>query len=92
MNTPKFTLTGKVNYFQKHEDGTYFMLLVHRTTSDEFFSYPIRYKGILPEILEQEFQDKPVIHAEGKLISCDENGKIGVRLYLTSFHILKAVV
>ena len=92
MNTPKFTLTGKVNYFQKHEDGTYFMLLVHRTSNNEFFSYPVRYKGELPDMLETEFQDKPVISAEGKLLSHEDNGKIVVKMYLTSFHILKAIL
>jgi len=90
MKTPRFTITGKISHITKHDDG-YFMLLVHKTKNGEYFTYPAKYKGELPLMIEKELKKLPVIYAEGKILSVEEDGLLGMRLYINSFHVLKAL-
>lgn len=92
MKAPKFTLTGKISLFKKHEDGTSFFMIVHRTPKGEYFSYPAKYIGDLPENITEILQTSPVIRAEGQLLSVpDDNGEITLRLVLQSFDILQPI-
>lgn len=92
MKNPKFTVTGKISLFKRHEDGTYFLMIVHRTQKGEYFSYPAKYKGELPKVLEKELMASPVIRGEGVLASVEKDGAIEIRLLLQSFDVLKPLV
>jgi len=92
MKTPKFELTGKISLFKKHEDGTAFFMIVHRTSKGEYFSYPAKYTNKLPENISEILETSPVIRAEGHVLSVpNADGVIQLSLLLQSFDILHPV-